>query len=263
MSIELRKYLAETERHYNYRIKTVVPIDDSVLDRIDRCIAKYLPVSVGRVQKTMFQRNPLDFAGVENAEVYYIDIQTSLPASPYVLQQDIRMSLGIPEKFIIVRGENDPSEVETQRINAVADMDAEAKAKGLTPAALLNNPEYPEGAEVDPTEFYGDDYNTSLKAYLKKIADERKMIEIETVNAPFKWLLGDEQEPIQDKSDYNENIPGAPGIAKSGKNSKGPQDKSDQGNMENNTTEYKRVFTDKNGKTTVLKKTGVAVKKDK
>ena len=66
---KFREFLATNEKQYYYRIKTVVPLDDAAMDRIERTIVKYLPLDVGRPEKTIFQRHPLDFPGVDNAEV--------------------------------------------------------------------------------------------------------------------------------------------------------------------------------------------------
>jgi hypothetical protein len=259
----IRDYLANNERRYHYRIKTVVPLDDDAMDRIERAIVKYIPLDIGRVEKTIFQRNPLDFPGVENAEVYYVDVTTGLPASSYILQQDIRYALNIPEKFIVVRAPNEPTEVETQRINALADLEVEAKAKGLDPAALLNTSlEYPEAAMVDATDYYGDKYNTRFLQVLKDLEDARDM-EIAAANAPkpFDWLKND-LEPTQDETDFNLNISGAPKAAKKGYRPASDASPNEVGNLDDNKKVYRKAYT-KNGKVTVLSKTGVAVSKEK
>lgn len=257
---KLREYLANNERKYHYRIKTVVPLDDAAMDKIERAIVKYLPLDIGRVEKTIFQRNPLDFPGVENAEVYFVDITTGLPASSYILQQDLRYALNIPEKFIVVRAPNEPTEVETQRINALADMESEADAKGLKPAALIDTgKEYPEAADVDAEDYYGDKYNSRLLDYLKEIEEERDMA-VQAANAPkpFDWLAN-ELEPKQDETDFNTHIKDAPRPAK-GKRGHPSTQVADPGNLDDNERVYKKAYT-KNGGVTVLTKTGVAVQK--
>jgi hypothetical protein len=257
---KFRDYLASNERKYHYRIKTVQPLDDSAMDKIERAIVKYLPLDIGRVEKTIFQRNPLDFPGVENAEIYYVDITTGLPASSYVLQQDIRFALNIPEKFIVVRAPNEPTEVETQRINAEADMAAEADSKGLKVDALLNTSlDYPEARDVDATDYYGDKYNIRFLQALKEIEDARDM-EIKAANAPkpFDWLESD-MSPKQDMSDFNALIKDAPAPAHKGVKA-APSETTDSGNLDDNERVYKKAYT-ANGKTTILTQTGVAVKK--
>jgi hypothetical protein len=256
----LKEYLAKTERTFNYRIKTVVPLEDDFMDIIERTLAKYVPLNIGRVHKTILQQHPLDFPGVDNAEVYFVDVTLTLAASSYILQQDIRYALKIPEKFIVVRGENEPTEVETQRLNAFADMEAEAAKKGLKVAALIDTPEYPEGQEVTATDYYGDEYNSRLTGYLAKLASERDL-EVKAPNAPkpFKWLEPKDQEPGQPTDNFNDHITGkkkraAPASASG---------VSRAGNLDDNTRTYKKTYTTKAGKEKVLSQTGIAVDKKK
>lgn len=257
----LRQYLSDTK--YHYRIKTVVELDDDAISSIERALAKYVPVDIGTVEKTIFQRNPMDFPGIENREVFIVDVTLQYPASSYVLQNELRYALNIPEKFIVVRGENDPIENENQRLNAEADMAEEAEKGGLERDALLNHGDYPEADEVDGEAYYGDKYNTRLTDYLHAIAQERDL-EVVAANAPkpFEWL---EREPKQDESDYNANITGAPSAASTRKKAKGKDapapDTSNVGNVNNNTKTHKRVYKSAAGSKT-LSKTGVAVKKD-
>lgn len=256
----LRKYMSD--KKYHYRVKAVIELDDDAMSRIERAIAKYVPVEIGRVEKTIFQRNPLDFPGIENREVYIVDITLEYPASSYILQQELKFALNIPEKFIVVRGENEPTEVENQRLNAEADMTEEADAKGLTRDAMLNNADYPEGEEVDPKDYYGDEYNSRLTGYLAKIAAERKT-EVIAPNAPkpFDWLA---QEPKQDGADFNAGIKGAAQSASNRKAGKaeveGPA--ADAGHVDDNVKTHKRIYKSASGSRSILSKTGVAVKKD-
>lgn len=256
----LRKYLSD--KKYHYRVKTVIELDDDAMSRIERAIAKYVPVDISSVEKTIFQRNPMDFPGIENREVYIVDITLEYPASSYILQQELKMALNIPEKFIVVRGENEPTEVENQRLNAEADMTEEADKAGLTRDALLNNADYPEGDEVDATQYYGDEYNSRLTSYLAKIASERDNTVI-APNAPkpFAWLA---QEPKQDETDFNASVKGSVPSASNRKAKGKVQDTptADAGHVDNNVKDYKRIYKTASGSRRVLSKTGVAVKKD-
>lgn len=261
MTINLRDYLAANERKYSYRIKTVVPIDENILDRIERYLAKYLPISIGKVNKTMFQTNPLDFPGIDHAEVYFIDITTALPASSYVLQQDIRMALKIPEKYIVVRGENDPLELETQRLNANMDIDDQAKTKNLSPEAVLNHGDYPEANVHSGEDFYGDKFNANLAQHLKRIADKRNEELNAIVKAPFNWLDLPENElsPKQDTNNFNKDI--KPSIEPEKSKGAIQQSMGTRGNANNNTETYKKLFKDKNGNTEIISSTVSAVQK--
>lgn len=259
----LREYLAQTERKYHYRVKTVVALDDETMDRIEGVIAKYLPLDISVVEKSIFQRHPMDFPGIENREVYWVDITLGLPASAYILQQDIRAALSIPEKFIVVRMDNEPTEVETQRINAVADMEIEATKDGYERDALLNQgKEYPEAVEVEATDLYGDVYNGRLLDYLKKLEDERQTA-IAAANAPKPFdYLKNELSPEQDTSDFNAGVKGAPAASSTHKHGMPVgQTTAAAGNLDGNEQTYKRLYRTKGGEKKVLSKTGIAVKK--
>ena len=256
----LRHYLTDTT--YHYRVKTVVELDDAAMDRIEKACAKYVPKDISAVMKTVFQRHPLDFPGIDNGEVYIVDLTFEYPASSYVLQQELRYALNIPEKFIIVRGDNDPSEIETQRLNAVADLEEEADAKGLERDALLNHPDYPEAEKIDAEDYYGDAYNSRLTDYLHRIKEERKL-EVVAANAPkpFEWL---EQEPKQDTSDFNAHIDGAPQAASTRNKAKKAEDTdtSNVGTVKDTAKNYRQVYGSSKSPT-ILTKTGAVAKKDK
>lgn len=234
----LRKYFEEAERRYNYRIKSVIDIDEKALDAIERVILKYNPFDMTQVSKTIHHRNPLDFPNVTSAEVYSLDISLGLPVSPYALSKDLAKAMGCHETEVVVRGENDPTEVESQRLVTGEDL---SKEEGETASLLDTAKDYPEHSEQDGATMYGNKYNGKLLQTLKKIADERKVI-------------------TQKSHDYTD-------VENDVKTDEGPQPDlgeidiattSKHGNFDNNTVIYSRVY--KNGK--VIKKDGVAVKRD-
>ena len=132
----LKQYINEAEKQYNLRLKTIVPLDDSVMDRIENYLVKYNPLSISRPNKTILQREPLDFPNVDAAEVYIVDMTFGLPAAPHVIRADLRKLLDAPENFVFVRNRNEPGEIESERLNALADIELEAAKRGLKPAAL-------------------------------------------------------------------------------------------------------------------------------
>lgn len=160
----LQTYLSKIEQTYSYRFKTLVPLEDYRMTQFEDAIRKYRPRKVQPVIKTPLQAQPLDFSGHQNKEVYIVDFDTELPASAYILQQDIRQHFNVPEEFIIVRASNEPTEVESLRINAFAEMDEEAKKKGMYPASLLQQDSYPEASDIKSDRYYGNRYNNRLNA---------------------------------------------------------------------------------------------------
>jgi len=207
--MDLKQYIAESSRTYNYRIKTLVPLDDDAMDKIERSLAKYKPLDVARPKKTMLQSHPMDFDTIENVEVYLVDIVTGLPASSYVLQQELRNALNCAEKFIVVRAPNEPVETQGQWIAAEREMDAEAREQDMQRKALLGTAAYEENEQLEGGEnFYGALYNTKLLDYLRQSQLSRKSEKFDPPDPLFSWLDMPEGETTQDDSDFNKGIDG-------------------------------------------------------
>jgi hypothetical protein len=206
------KYLSESEKTYKYRIKTVaVDLSESqILDRIEYYLQRFKLVDLSRPFKTILQKVPLDFPNVTNAEVFMLDIETAFPLSSYVAAQELRNLLGIPENMLVVRGVNEPIEIETSMLNQKQEVADAAEKKDLEPASLLGtDPVYPENEQTaDAQNYYGDSYNSRFLATLQDIEDERKPTKFDPPSALFKWLdmPKTSDEPVQDAADFNADI---------------------------------------------------------
>jgi hypothetical protein len=206
------KYLAESEKTYKYRLKTVaVDLSESeILDRIEYYLQRFKLIDISSPFKTILQKVPLDFPNVTNAEVFMLDIETAFPLSSYVAAQELRTLLGIPENMLVVRGANEPIEIETNLINQKQEVNDTAEEQGLKPASLLNvDPVYPENEQTaDGQNYYGDSYNSRLIATLKDIEDERKPTKFDPPAPLFNWLDMPKKsnEPVQDAADFNADI---------------------------------------------------------
>lgn len=172
------------------RIKTIVDLDEDQIAKMENVLHKYELLDMKAPKKTIRQHHPLDFSDVQHAEVWIYDIETSLPVSAYVLQQELRSILGIPEKFIVVRNENDPLEVETERLRANAEIEEEAKDSDLYVASLLStDSEYPEEEwGIDGSEVFGDEYNSSFLKHLAQVTAARQTENYDAPNPLFSWL---------------------------------------------------------------------------
>lgn len=185
------EHLLESDREYKYRIKTVIEFDDEAMERLERLVQKYELRDMFAPKKTIIQDHPLDFPDVNHSSVMIIDIITGVPVSAYILQQEIRENLQIPEKYIIVRSENDPLEVETARMLAIKDMKDEAEKKGLERDALLSTSNvYPEDVDSVPgEEVFGDVYNKRFLDTLAQISATRSPEYIENRGEGlFSWM---------------------------------------------------------------------------
>jgi hypothetical protein len=206
-----KHYVSNADREYHYRIKTVVELNDERLDRIERLLMKHDLREIGRPKKTMMQRHPLDFQKLDAAEVWILDVITGLPVSAYILQQEIRTVLELPEDQIVVRTDNDPMEVEAERQNALHDIDAEAKKAGLSRSSLLNTSGYYKSENNDDAaSFVGNEHNSQLLDYLARVAATRKPEQIKP-DTPELFNFIDHKKPENaDENDFNTHIEGAP-----------------------------------------------------
>lgn len=249
--MDIRHYIAQAEKTYSYRIKTVFPLTDDVMGRIEQLILKYKPLDLGSPRKTMFQKAPLDFPTVQGAEVYMLDIELGLPCSGVVLARELTQALGVPDKFIVVRGENDPTELETERMVAKAEMDETAEKAGETPGARLDLPGYDEVEAQDGSELYGDKYNRRFLGHLKAVEDERiEAMKLKNTPAPFGWL--------DVKADPE--VPTDPGPTIGMEAGKENDQIGNRGNLDNARQKYTRLYQ-KQGKTYVKRSDGDPVRK--
>lgn len=244
--MKIKNYILESEKQYRLRLKTVVPLDDAAMDIIEMAVMKYQPLEISRPRKTILQSHPMDFTNVLSAEVYIVDMVFGLPVSSNVMREDIRKALNAPEVFVVVRYENEAPEIEGQRKDAINKLETERNRKGLEYAALLDTGNsYPEAQPPKVDDFFGDEYNGRLTAYLAQIRKERSTSEYKAANAPFSWMdIPDrhDQEPVQDDTYFNDMIPGALKIV--GKNP--TKDKKIQGAISDQ-TKITRLYKDKKG----------------
>lgn len=159
-------YMSETEKTYSYRMRTIVKLSDNDIKKIQTILSKYNVCYFDGPRETIMQESPIDFPAYNMVNVYIIDFKTHIPASGYMIQEQIRKSLNINNSQIIVRGENDPSEL--QEIN----LDLENFEDSLGKPLLDTTPEYEEYNYNfdDGKQYYGDEYNKNFLLYLAKIS---------------------------------------------------------------------------------------------
>jgi hypothetical protein len=252
--MDFKQYIADAQRFYHYRVKTICVLDDHAMDWFERVLLKYDPVDITKPHKTIIQKNPLDFKNVAAAEVWIVDVTTALPASGYVLQKELQLALGIPENYIVVRGENDPIEIENDRLVADEQMDLDAAAKGLTRDALLTDQDYSEVDTTDP-ELYGAKYNSQFLGFLRTVQKDRaEKAKVDAEGGYFSWLNQPKPDVEPDEGAYNADIKDAPTIGKVGTDLNNYQT-APEGNMTGGKREYRRLYGKDGVRTTLSQKT--------
>ena len=251
-----KEFLAESNKVFNYRIKTLTPITQIHRDSLERLLDKYKPVSFVE-QKTMLQKSPMDFANVvESGEVYIIDVALQIPVSAYLLRQEIRNSWGVQEDYVLVKAENDVQDVYDQQLDLKAEIDAEAEEKGLKPTSKLGTSSfYPEYEWTpDGKKFYGNEHNQQFLETLAQVASDRKENRVEPHSTLFNYL--DYPKVGVERENFNQDIPGAPmPVSKwtfKYKKVDEIENVARMGNFDNEPVEVKKEFQDAKGKKRVI-----------
>ncbi len=206
------EYLLESDREYHFRIKSIEPLEEDEMDRLERVLRKYELRDITGPRKTIIQEHPMDFYNIQNAEVYIVDAVLGVPQSSYILQQELRENLGVTEGYLVVRGDNDPLEIETQRRNMDREIRDQVEKGEFRKAALLDTePGYPESEYgVDGKELFGTEYNSKFLNTLAQVSATRENGIVEPKNGLFNWLEKDidrDNEELK-KANYDEKIVG-------------------------------------------------------
>lgn len=202
MSKNFYQYLAESRKSYKYRLRTVVELNDDSLKIIENVLDNYDPISISEITKTILQEAPLDFPNFSMVEVYILDIVTAVPVSDYILQEKLRAALNIPESAMNLRMFNDPTELETMRLDDYSNWD-DVKEPMLS--TDVNYHEYNYDADKEPA--YGDEYNKKFLAYLAAVKRDRAEVDATVqpeneVKGMFTWMKNsDEAENFNDEYD--------------------------------------------------------------
>jgi len=160
MGKDLGQYLAENKHVNEFRMKIACEPTNEQLDAMELHLRKYDASDITTPKKTIIQKNPTDFRNIGPAEVFMIDFKTSLPATPYMLQQELVQKMGIHERFVLVRNKSEPLHIEDEADEAP---DEAYKVR-------LTDEEYSEVEKVDVDANYG---NKHTESFLKQIAKER------------------------------------------------------------------------------------------
>ena len=160
----LHHYLMESQKTYEFRLKTVVELTDEQLDRLETHLRKYEAYDVETPKRTILQSAPLDFYNKGACEVYIIDFKTKLPMSPAVLINELVSKLGISEGDIRVRNLAEPAE---QQDEIHREQNTEGYKEQKYKARLLD-PDYKEYKNPKADDYHGEKHKTKFIRELEK-----------------------------------------------------------------------------------------------
>ena len=149
----LKHYLAENERTYEFRLRSVVDMSNEQIDKLEMHMKKYNVESVSSPKKTIMQQTPRGFnADLGPREIFVTDIATKLPVTTAQLKDEIRVCCGLAEGELIVNSKHEAQEL--------WETDEEAVDEDVT--SVLADAEYKDSEKVDHSEHYGDAYNEKM-----------------------------------------------------------------------------------------------------
>jgi hypothetical protein len=252
----INQYIVESTKEHAYIIKLAVEPSADQLTVIENYLKNFGLVHYSKLQKLSDER--FDFFDIANRDVYSVRFVTHTPLSSYVVQQEIRNILNVPEKFVVVRTSNEPVEVEAEDERFRQSSDQDALDKGLYPGPRLSIKRFYDDAEqpiVDSP--YGDEYNKNFLEYLASIKSTRTPDEVDAQMPLFSWLEMKKvksAEPVQDASDFNAHHNTPKAVVKASANAAYPVKPSTvgaNGNFDDGASTTVRFFIDpKTGKQT-------------
>lgn len=125
------KYLAESERTYNYRIKMCGRIPDDLVRQLKGKLSQFDPVSMGDVKVTPIQKILTDFPNNKNDAVTMFDVSFKYPAIEPQIKQLYQLLGGDPN--LVVMGTQNYNDDMIDELDKIDDQNKD----------LLADPDYP------------------------------------------------------------------------------------------------------------------------
>ena len=164
----LKEYLAESVKEYNYKVKILGEVEDGMMDTIENELKRYDLKTMSSPTKTIFQKQPLDFDEGVSGEVNIASFTTGLPLSKDTVRDRIAHQLGMTERYIKIRSENDPLEYDLVDNN----VDTEIVVGESNPEDAALNNDYPAD-EHKAEDYHGNEFNTKFMEELMKLVKDR------------------------------------------------------------------------------------------
>ena len=164
----LAQYLAESEKTYNFRLRTVAEMSDEQLDKLEKYLARYNVESVSAPKTSIIQKSPAGFGDIGPSAVTTIEIATKLPSTPNVMQEEIAAATGVHIGAIRVYNEGEFVE----GIDDLEESDDSEEGR-----SVLADADYSDAEKVDHSDNYGNDFVEKFVKNLPKseLATEYKV----------------------------------------------------------------------------------------
>lgn len=153
MSIRsFKKYLAESARTYNYKIKIAGELPKNFVDLFTMNLSKFDPVKIGEPKTTPIQKDPYGFPGLKDQSITIIDVQFRYPCTEPMIKQLARL-LG--------QDENNIRMIQSD-FNDSATKEADMYANQASHSPILNHTELEDNGK-EASKDYADSYLGRIK----------------------------------------------------------------------------------------------------
>jgi hypothetical protein len=159
---DFTKYLAESHKQYDYRVKIAGEIDKDFANKLETGLQKFEVAKLSAGKSTPIQETPLDFPQFKNTNVTIFELTTNYPASVFEMAEYIANYMGLAKNQVVVRKPGEPTEQYQADMNVV-------KEKNFK--SVLQDVEYKDAPQHKGEDIYGDKANASL---LKELLKDRK-----------------------------------------------------------------------------------------
>jgi hypothetical protein len=180
---EFARYLSESIKEYNYKIKVAGDLDKDFANRLETACQKFEVKKLSAGKKTPIQEMPLDFPSLKNLQVTIYELITAYPVSAHELKEYLAYYLNLPKNQIVVKKPGEPSE----------EYQDEMKNKPSEFKSKLLDIEYGDAPKVEADKMYGDKANVSLLKELLKARKEIAHAEEDAKNKAEKKLQDREE----------------------------------------------------------------------
>ena len=153
------KYLTESTKTYEYRVKIAGDIDKDFASRLETACQKFEVQKLSAGKKTPIQSLPLDFPAIKNESVTIFNLSTSYPVSVRELKEYIADYMRISPAMVVVRTPDEPTEEYQEQI---------AMAGKSEYVNKLHDIEYKDAPKVNAEDFHSTKANMSLLKELLK-----------------------------------------------------------------------------------------------
>lgn len=155
----LKQYLAESEKTYNFRLRTVANMSDEQLKKLETHLARYNVESVSSPKTSIIQRSPAGFGDIGPSAVSTMEIVTHLPCTPNVMQEEVAAATGVHIGAIRVYNEGEYVEEEENLEEETTDEEGKS---------VLADAEYSDSEKVDHSENFGNEFVSNFVKNLPK-----------------------------------------------------------------------------------------------